>query len=191
MVRKTIGWIGLLALTSCGGAEYGAVKSVSATSLSAPTADAAYTLGPGDKLQIAVYGEENLSSEQQVGPDGTITVPLIGHVPANGRTVSQVTDEVRAKLAEGFVQNPSVTITIETYRPFYILGEVNTPGQYEYAKGMTVLAAVARAGGFTYRAKKSEIFLKREGEASETRVLLDTDMPIRPGDTIRVGERYF
>jgi len=191
MVRKTIGWIGLLALTGCGGGEYGAVKSVSAASLSAPTRDGVYTLGPGDKLQIAVYGEDNLSSEQQVGPDGTITVPLIGRVPASGRTVSQVTDEVRAKLAEGFVQNPSVTITIQTFRPFYILGEVNTPGQYEYAKGMTVLAAVARAGGFTYRAKKSEIFLKREGEANETRVLLDTDLPIRPGDTIRVGERYF
>lgn len=192
MVRKAAISLGLVALASCTSVSYGPVKTVQASAIAAPDLkDAPYRLGPGDKLQLTVYGEQNLSSEQQVAADGTIAVPLIGRVAAGGRSVSDVTEEVRSKLAEGFVHNPSVTITVENYRPFYILGEVNTPGQYEYAKGMTVLAAVARAGGFTYRAKRNEIFLKREGSPEELRVGLDIDMPIRPGDTIRIGERYF
>ena len=192
MKTRTIACLGLVALAGCGSVNYGPVQNVSASALGAPDAkDVDYRLGPGDKLQIVVYGEQNLSSEQQVGADGSITVPLIGRVPATGRTVIAVSDEIRDKLSEGFVHNPSVTVTIENYRPFYILGEVTTPGQYEYAKGMTVLAAVARAGGFTYRAKRHEIFLKREGSTAELRVTLDTDMLIRPGDTIRIGERYF
>ena len=192
MVRNAIALLGLITVAGCGGPQYGPVRTVSASSLSTQDrADGTYTLGPGDKLQITVYSEDNLSSEQQVGPDGSVTVPLIGQVRATGRTAPEVAEQIRGKLAEGFVNNPSVTVTIENYRPFYILGEVNTPGQYEFAKGMTVLAAVARGGGFTYRANKTEIFLKREGKADEIRVLLDNDMPIHPGDTIRVGERYF
>ncbi|PZU07020.1 polysaccharide biosynthesis/export family protein [Sphingomonas sp.] len=185
MVRKTVAFVGLLAVAMGG-------FSGSVVAQTAPAAtQGGYALGPGDKLQINVYGEEELSGEQQVGPDGTVTLPLIGRVKASGRAVSDVSEEIRAKLAEGFVHNPSVTVTIQTYRPFYILGEVNTPGQYEYAQGMTVLSAVARAGGFTYRAKKSEVFVKHEGGSAEERVKLTGDLPIRPGDTIRVGERYF
>jgi protein involved in polysaccharide export with SLBB domain len=191
-MRKAMMLMGLLAVAGCSSTQYGPVKSVSASQLSAADrGDTSYKLGAGDKLEITVYGEDNLSSEQQVGPDGNVVVPLAGAVQAAGRTAPDVADAIRGKLAEGFVKNPSVTVTIENYRPFYILGEVNTPGQFEYAKGMTVLAAVARGGGFTYRANKSEIFLKREGSADEIRVHLDTDMPIRPGDTIRIGERYF
>ena len=150
-----------------------------------------YRLNSGDKLKIQVYGEENLSGEQVIGPDGSITLPLVGRVPAKGRTVADITEEVRTKLADGFVQNPSVAITIAAYRPFYILGEVNTPGQYEYAQGMTLLAAVARAGGYTYRAKKSEVWVKHEDSPEEERVQVTTGLLIQPGDTIRVGERYF
>ncbi|MFA5967664.1 MAG: polysaccharide biosynthesis/export family protein [Sphingomonas sp.] len=192
MTRTPIALMAMLALVSCAGPQYGSVQTVSASSLATPNgADGAYRLGPGDKLKITVYGEENLSSEQQVGPDGSVTVPLIGAVKATGRSAPDVSDEIRNKLGEGFVRSPSVSVTIEQYRPFYILGEVNTPGQYEYAQGMTVLAAVARAGGYTYRANKNEIFLKREGNAEELHVRLDSDIPIRPGDTIRIGERYF
>jgi polysaccharide export outer membrane protein len=190
MVRKTIAYVGLLALTLGSGANYGLAQTAPSGGQMAARSGA-YTLGPGDKLQISVYGEEELTGEQQVGPDGTVAMPLIGRVAASGRTVSAVSDEIRTKLAEGFVHNPSVTVTITAYRPFYILGEVNTPGQYEYAQGMTVLSAVARAGGFTYRAKKTEVFVKHEGGQSEERVKLTGDLPIQPGDTIRVGERYF
>ncbi|QJU57267.1 polysaccharide export protein [Sphingomonas sp. AP4-R1] len=189
MVRKTIACVGLLAMMLGSGANVALAQSAPA-SAPAGAGSGGYTLGPGDKLQITVYGEEDLSSEQQVGPDGTVAIPLIGRVPATGRTTTALTDEIRSKLAEGFVQNPSVTVTITTYRPFYILGEVNTPGQYEYANGMTVMSAVARAGGFTYRAKKGEVFVKHAG-GQEERVKLTGDLPIQPGDTIRVGERYF
>ncbi|TCP34091.1 polysaccharide biosynthesis/export family protein [Sphingomonas sp. BK235] len=157
----------------------------------ASAASPAYLLGPGDKVQIAVYGEQELTGEQLVGPDGSVTLPLIGRVIAKGRSVNQVSEDIRARLADGFVQNPSVAVTIVAYRPFYILGEVNTPGQYEYAQGMTVLSAVARAGGFTYRAKKGEVFVKREGDSREYHVKVTNDLLIQPGDTIRVGERYF
>ena len=192
MKRRVLGCLALVLLPGCTAVNYGPLQTISASALGARDAqNAGYTLGAGDKLQIVVYGEQNLSSEQQVGADGTVTVPLIGRIPATGRTVVAVSDDIRTKLSDGFVHSPSVTVTIKNYRPFYILGEVTTPGQYEYAQGMTVLAAVAKAGGFTYRAKRNEIFLKREGIPTELQVTLDADMPIHPGDTIRIGERYF
>jgi protein involved in polysaccharide export with SLBB domain len=184
---RSLASIGLmmLAFVSLGG-------NVAAQTAADPSATPApYRLGSGDKLQIAVYGEQELTGEQFVGPDGSVTLPLIGRVVAKGRTAAEVSEDIRARLADGFVQNPSVAVTIVAYRPFYILGEVNSPGQYEYAQGMTVLSAVARAGGFTYRAKKSEVFVKREGDPREYHVRVTNDLLIQPGDTIRVGERYF
>ena len=148
-------------------------------------------LGSGDKLRITVYGEENLSGEQQVGPDGNITMPLVGQIPASGKTVGDVAKDIQGRLAGGYLRAPSVAIVLTGYRPFYILGEVNTPGQYEYTKGMSVSDAVARAGGYTYRAKKTEVFIRRDKDGETMRVILDNDPPIRPGDTIHVGERYF
>lgn len=192
MIRKTMAGVGLLALVIGSAANVAAAQPVPpAGKVAAVANDGDYALGSGDKLQITVYGEEDLTGEQQVGPDGTVAMPLIGRIPAAGRTAAALSEDIRAKLAEGFVHNPSVTVTITTYRPFYILGEVNTPGQYEYAKGMSVLAAVARAGGFTYRAKKSEVFVRHEGGGAEQRVKLTSDLPVQPGDTIRIGERYF
>lgn len=182
-------------ITACWGlillANAGIAGAQNAPAPTAATSVPTYLLGPGDKVQIAVYGEQELTGEQLVGPDGSLTLPLIGRVMAKGRSANQVSEDIRARLADGFVQNPSVAVTIVNYRPFYILGEVNTPGQYEYAQGMTVLSAVARAGGFTYRAKKGEVFVKREGDPQEYRVRVTNDLLIQPGDTIRVGERYF
>lgn len=192
MIRKMVAIVCLVDMAVCGVANpVTAQAPTRAAGAQRPVADGSYMLGPGDKLQISVYGEEELTGEQQVGPDGTVAMPLIGRVPATGRTVTAVSDEIRTKLASGYVQNPSVTVIITAYRPFYILGEVNTPGQYEYAKGLTVLAAVARAGGFTYRAKKNDVFVKHEGSAAEERVKLTGDLPVQPGDTIRIAERYF
>ena len=153
--------------------------------------DSAYRLGSGDKLALRVYGEDALGGEQAVGPDGTISVPLIGAVDAAGHTVGDLANTVRNRLSDGFVRNPSVTITVVSYRPFFILGEVNRPGKYEYVKGMSVLDAVATAEGFTYRARKSHVFLKREKADQEVRVDLVPQLLVQPGDTIRVGERYF
>ncbi|MCC6828167.1 MAG: polysaccharide export protein [Novosphingobium sp.] len=156
---------------------------------SSPAED--YRLGPGDKLQLIVYGEQNLTSEQLVAADGSVTVPLAGRVVAEGKTSHEVAAEIQTRLADGFLRNPAVVAVVTAYRPFYILGEVNNPGQYEYAVGMTARDAVAKAGGYTYRAKKNEIVLRHEKTTEEVRVILDQDFRIRPGDTLRIDERYF
>jgi protein involved in polysaccharide export with SLBB domain len=180
-----------ITLAGCAADDLPPTQVASAAALTEAASGRDYALGPGDKLQIVVYGETELTGEQIVGPDGSLTMPLIGKVAAAGRTVEAVSAEITTRLADGFVRQPSVAVTITNYRPFYILGEVNTPGQYEYAKGMTLFAAVARAGGYTYRAKRNEIYLKREGVDQEVRVDLTADFPILPGDTIRIAERFF
>lgn len=150
-----------------------------------------YTLGVDDKLSLTIYGEPGLSGEQQVGPDGSIAVPLIGKVQAEGRTVDAVSAEIRDRLADGYLKQPSVSIAILGFRPFYILGEVNKPGEYPYRKGISVMAAIATAQGFSYRARKSYVFVRHWGAADEVKVELRPDLMVLPGDTLRIGERYF
>lgn len=164
-----------------------------ATDVAASSDDVApsYTLGIDDKLALMVYGEEGLSGEQQVGPDGSIAVPLIGKVRAEGRTVDAVSAEVRERLAAGYLRNPSVSIAILTFRPFYILGEVNKPGEYAYRKGLSVADAVATAQGFSYRARKKYVYVRHAGTSEELKLELRPDLLVRPGDTLRIGERYF
>ncbi len=164
-----------------------------ATDVAASSDDVApsYTLGIDDKLALTVYGEEGLSGEQQVGPDGSIAVPLIGKVRAEGRTVDAVSAEVRERLAAGYLRNPSVSIAILTFRPFYILGEVNKPGEYAYRKGLSVADAVATAQGFSYRARKKYVYVRHAGTSEELKLELRPDLLVRPGDTLRIGERYF
>jgi polysaccharide export outer membrane protein len=155
----------------------------------APTQD--YRLGPNDKVTIGVYGEDELSREYTVGPSGTISLPLIGEVVAKGRTVDTLRSELQQRLSAGFINNPTISVTISGFRNFYVLGEVTRPGEYAYETGMTITQAVAEAAGFTYRARKKYAFVRHEGEAAETRVPITPDLQVRPGDTIRIGERYF
>lgn len=159
----------------------------------APDTSAPYTLGPGDKLRITVYGEDTLTGEYKVSADGAISFPLIGNVPVSGKTITDLQSELTTKLGSGYFENPRVSAEILDYRPYYILGEVNRPGQYEYAAGLTIQQAVAAAGGFTYRANDDRIFLKRALDTSEKLVDLEKNPSflVQPGDTIRVGERFF
>jgi protein involved in polysaccharide export with SLBB domain len=150
-----------------------------------------YRLGTADKVRVIVFNEETLSGEFIVSDSGTLSLPLIGEVPAAGRTVTEVTGDIQAKLADGYVREPRVSMDVLTYRPFYILGEVTKPGEYPYSSGLTVMNAVARAEGFTYRANRKRAFLKRAGEAEEQALPLTPDLVVQPGDTIRIGERYF
>jgi polysaccharide export outer membrane protein len=105
--------------------------------------------------------------------------------------VDEVRAEVQTRLAAGYLVNPNVSMEILAFRPFYILGEVNKPGEYPYSVGLTVLNAVAKSEGFTYRADKNHVFIKRRGEDQEHRVDLSSSTIVQPGDTIRIGERYF
>lgn len=151
-----------------------------------------YKLGPGDKVRVTVYGEDNLSGEFLIANNGKIALPLIGEVPAGGLTLAGFQDSIQDKLtASGMVRSPRVSTDIIEYRPFYILGEVNKPGQYTYAIGLTVTKAVATAGGFTYRADNKKVFITREGSGREVPVSVTAATWIGPGDTVRIGERLF
>ena len=153
--------------------------------------DATYRLGVGDQIALAVYGETDLTRTYAINPNGTIEVPLIGAVTAQGMTIDQLSAAIRTKLADGFLRNPSVTGSIVTYRPFYILGEVTKPGQYPYQTGMTLEGAVALAGGYSYRAQKNYVFIRPESGGGEVKVEATPEVAVRPGDTIRVAERFF
>ena len=151
-----------------------------------------YKLGPGDKLRVTVFGEDSLSGEFTVSNNGGVALPLVGEVRAGGLTPVLFQTEVQDRLtASGMVRTPRVSVDVVNYRPFYILGEINKPGQYPYAIGMTVTKAVATAGGFTYRANNRTVFLTREGSARELPVSVTAATWIGPGDTIRIGERSF
>lgn len=150
-----------------------------------------YVLGPGDKLRVLVFGETTLSGEFIVAGSGRVSFPLIGEVAAAGLTVQKFRTEIDHELRQGYLREPRVSVEVLTYRPFYILGEVNKPGEYPYTSGLNVLNAVATAGGFTYRAQTKKVLIRRAKEATEQPYPLAADTKVSPGDTIRVPERLF
>lgn len=150
-----------------------------------------YQLGPSDKVRIIVFGEPNLTGEYSVSGVGTIAFPLIGDVHATGLTAPALQAALTARLEDGYIKTPTVAVELLSARPYYILGEVEKPGEYAYRSGLTVLNAVATAGGFTYRANQRRISLKHSADAREEKVQLVPELQVRPGDTIRIVERYF
>ena len=150
-----------------------------------------YRLGAADQLRITVFGEPELSGEYVLDGTGTVSLPLVGEVPALNLTVREFQRAVEARYADGYLREPRINAEVLIYRPFYILGEVRQPGEYPYSNGLTVLNAVATAGGFTYRANESVILIKGAEDTQEFRVQLNAATPILPGDTIRVVERFF
>jgi protein involved in polysaccharide export with SLBB domain len=167
----------------------GAPVSAAAGVIDASVAD--YKLGSGDKIRLTIYGEPSLSGEFFVSGSGMTSLPLIGDVKATGLTVREFQDAVQKSLSDGYLREPRVSAEVLNFRPFYILGEVTKPGTYPYTSGLTVLNAVATAGGYTYRAEKKQVYIKHDGQTSETRVSLDPSTTVAPGDTIRIGERFF
>jgi len=153
--------------------------------------EAEYTLASGDRLRVIVFGQDNLSNLYSVDGSGRITMPLISSVPVAGLTTRQATDRIASRLRDGFIREPRVTVEIETYRPFFILGEVARAGQFPFATGMTVQTAVALAGGFTPRAAQRHASLSRQIEDEIVTVTVPIHEPIRPGDTIVIKERWF
>ena len=150
-----------------------------------------YQLGVADKVRVIVFNEPKLSGEFTVNANGALSLPLIGDVVGAGRTTSQIRDEMQRRYASGYLREPRVSIDVLTFRPFYILGEVNKPGEYPYSVGLTVFNAVATAQGFTYRANRRRVFIKAKNATGELAFPLDAGTPVQPGDTIRIGERYF
>jgi polysaccharide biosynthesis/export protein len=150
-----------------------------------------YTLDSGDRLRIVVYGQEGLTNSYLVDASGHIAVPLIGAVLARGATTEQLSNRIAEKLRNGFIREPHVAVEVEAYRPFFILGEVAYPGQYPYVANMSVETAVAIAGGFTPRAFRRTVILDRTFNGRQIRVSVPVGLPMRPGDTINVQERWF
>lgn len=150
-----------------------------------------YKLGTGDKVRINVFNEPTLSGEFAVSSTGMLSLPLIGDVVATGQTPAEVATVVQGKLADGYLRDPKVSLEVSTYRPFFILGEVKAPGQYPYLTGLTVQNAVATAQGFTPRASKDVVFIRRAGATGEIAYRVSPDLRVLPGDTIRFAERYF
>jgi polysaccharide export outer membrane protein len=153
--------------------------------------DAAYRLDAGDRLRVVVYGQEGLTNTYAIDAGGSITMPLIGAVPARGRTPAGLAAEIAAKLRNGYIREPSVAVEIEAYRPFFILGEVAAPGQYPYVPNMSVESAVAIAGGFSPRAKRDRVTLTHTDDPARCAIVVPLGTPISPGDTVLVGERWF
>jgi polysaccharide export outer membrane protein len=152
-----------------------------------------YTLGTGDKVRVIVFGEADLSGEFVVDDSGFVRLPLIGQIAAGGRTVRQLENDIAAKLGAEYLREPRVSIEVLSHRPFYIIGEVNKPGEYPYIAGMSVLNAVALAGGYTYRANRSSVSIRRKGSENEEEKSYPADdtTKLLPGDVVNVAERWF
>jgi polysaccharide export outer membrane protein len=177
------------------GQSYGIAPAPIAVAYAAAPApvryDAAYRLDAGDRLRVVVYGQEGLTNTYAIDAGGSITMPLIGSVPARGRTPAGLAAEITGTLRRGYIRDPSVAVEIEAYRPFFILGEVAAPGQYPYVPSMTVESAVAIAGGFSPRALRDRVTLTHSDSAGPSRLVVPLGTALGPGDTVVVGERWF
>jgi polysaccharide export outer membrane protein len=172
-------------------ASYAQRRVTQVVPVAATFEDGPYTLDSGDKLRIVVFGQDTLSNNYTVDAQGAVSLPLVGAVEARGLTTSQLGNAIAARLRSGYVRDPSVAVEIETYRPFFVLGEVTFPGQYPYVPNMTVENAIAIAGGFTPRASKDKVTVTRKVQGAPSRYVLPLRYPLRPGDTIEVSERWF
>jgi protein involved in polysaccharide export with SLBB domain len=150
-----------------------------------------YRLGAGDKIRVTVFGENDLGGEFVIDGSGYVKLPLIGEVKATGLSARSFETEVETQLKDGYLKDPRVNVEVTTYRPFYILGEVNRPGPYPFVNGMTVLNAVALAGGYTYRANERVVVIRRSGQSKEETLPVDQTVKIYPDDIVTIRQRFF
>lgn len=154
--------------------------------------DGGYRLGTGDKLRVTVFGEEELGGQYEVDGTGFVRMNLIGQVKAAGLTPQEFESDLKAKYESGeYLKDAKVSVEVTNYRPFYIIGEVQKPGEYPYVNDMSILNAVAKAGGYTYRANENSVYIRRNGDSKEVSVPADQTTKINPGDVIRIPERFF
>ena len=183
--------LSLIAVVVAALAVSGCMRTSGYVTTAAAPVDEPYRLDAGDRLRVVVFGQDGLTNTYTVGAGGSITMPLIGSVPARGLTPAELAAAVTSRLKKNYLREPYVAAEVESYRPFFILGEVAAPGQYPYVPRLTVESAVAIAGGFTPRAERSGIKLTRVGEAGAAQAIVPPGTLLRPGDTIAVTERWF
>ncbi len=150
-----------------------------------------YRLDTGDRVRVIVYGETDLSGEFELDSSGELALPLIGTIQATNLSLRELEKLVTEKFKDGYLVSPRVNVEVLNFRPFFILGEVKRPGSYPYVSGLTVINAVALAGGYTYRAKTSNFTLLRGKGSDRKEMQVDEEDVILPGDTVRVEERFF
>jgi polysaccharide export outer membrane protein len=154
--------------------------------------DPDYRLGANDRVRIIVFGQPTLTGEFTLDGNGVLAFPLIGNVNAQGMTTAQLQQTIASRLDPDYLRNPSVSAEVITRRPFYVIGEVQKPGNYPYVTDMTALQAVAMAGGYTYRARQNNLYVKRlDANGRMIRIAATPETRIRPGDTVEIKERYF
>ena len=193
-IRRRIGWLGLVLCAGLIGACAQDRVAPLTMGPGAPTGtvtDSAYKLDTGDKLRVIVFGEMDLGGEYEVDASGFVRLPLVGQIRAAGLAVNEFEDGMKAALEKGYLRDPRVSVEVINYRPFYILGQVNKPGEYPYVNGMTVLSAVALAGGYTYRANETNVYIRRRGAEEQRVAPADQVTRVQPGDIITVRERFF
>ncbi len=188
-IVQAIAGLGALALAAC---------ATSAPSQGNPqdiapagTSIAGYKLGSGDEIKVTVFGEPDLSGPFVVDGQGTISMSLIGQVEVANLSLNEASRFLETKYKDGWLKDPKVTAELVKGRPYYILGEVNRPGEFPYVSGLTVMNAIASAGDFTYRADRVRILIKSADSPNEREVELTPTTTVRPGDTIRIRERFF
>jgi len=174
-----------------GARGFAAAPAATPVAVTRAAPQSAYTLDSGEKLRVVVFGQDGLTNSYSVDAGGSITMPLIGGVKARGLTTSELAAAIAARLRQGYIRDPAVAVEVETYRPFFILGEVTYPGQYPYVANMTVETAVAIAGGFSPRAFHDQVELTRTVHGATVRSKVPVTTPVHPGDTISVSERWF
>jgi polysaccharide export outer membrane protein len=179
------------AAPACGPQGCGSAVASSYGYAAYPQPEMPYLLDAGDRLRITVFGQEGLTNAYAVDAAGNITMPLVGTVPARGMTTQQLSFSLSERLKQGYIREPKVAIEVEAYRPFFIHGEVTTPGQYAYVANMSVENAIAIAGGFAPRADRGKVTVSRTIGGQTTRASVGLTYPLRPGDTLRIGERWF
>jgi polysaccharide export outer membrane protein len=178
---------GLLALTLAACQNTGANAPLETT-----TAELGeYKLGSGDEVHVNVFGQEQLSGNFRVDGAGYIAMPLVGEVQAQDHTARQLEMAIADKLNQGYVRDPRVSAEVVTFRPFYIIGEVNKPGQYSYVNGMTATTAVAMAGGYTYRGRQDYVLVTRGADPDKIERRAPINTRVLPDDVLRIPERFF
>jgi len=186
MQRKFLAFLAIMTLAVNGCAQPRMSAEVFEANINAP-----YTLSSGDRLRVLIFGQDALSNSYAVDAGGRISMPLIGALPVQGMTTQQVERAIETRLRNGYLREPKVSVEVEAYRPFFVLGEVTTAGQYPFVNGLTVQKAIAIAGGFAPRAAKSSVDITRMIEGAPATVTVPLTYPVRPGDTITIRERFF
>ncbi|QPC87445.1 polysaccharide export protein [Mesorhizobium sp. NBSH29] len=153
--------------------------------------DQPYRLGAGDRIRVTVFEQEALTNTYSIDQSGYLAFPLVGAISARGHTAQEIESQIAAKLKQGYLRDPDVSVEIDRYRPIFVMGEVGAAGQYSYVPGMTVQKAIAAAGGYSARANQANVDITRDinGKVMTGRVL--TSDPLLPGDTVYVRERLF